>query len=189
MCVADRVKINTELYDKVAAGDEQAAQQMMLNNMPYVRWRVDRFLALHPRYEGHRDDLIGSGDLAVVECVRQIASKAIENPTAYLCVGVTNALRDYIRIMISENVAARHLGHPVKIRSLIPSKYQGEAEEVSYALNDILVCCQTEEEVALVCHRAEGYSNRVVSRLLGLPARTVDAMLKGIHDRYQQSVS
>jgi hypothetical protein len=200
MCVdyevtINRRSINDELYDRVAKGDEDAIKAMVLNNLPYVRWKVRRYLNAHPGYEYLHDDLIGAGNCALVEIVAAMEGNTVEspNPTGFIYKGVANALRALVNTMVSERVAARHLGYPEKppkVHSLVEEKYTAAVENDSIRcfdlMDSILSCCTTPDEVQLVRWRAEGYSNRAAASLTGIPARTVDRMLETIYARFTQ---
>src|SRR3990167_3565186 len=76
---------NDQLYVRVLAGDDNAREQMTVNNLPLVLSVVDLFIGKRPDCQYLRDDLVAEGFLAVVNAVQRIPAcqeKRRPNPTS-----------------------------------------------------------------------------------------------------------
>lgn len=190
---------NSNLFDAVAAGDPAAREQLILQNMPLVQYKVDNFLRAFPKYNYLRDDLVSEGYVGLVEVVNKIARGELENtnPTGYLGL----AIQESISIAIEDDALIRvprrtqnykkRTGEPLEL----PRKTNTLAE-VSWCSDgfdftadmvlrdELLACCEIEEEREILRLREMGHPDETIAAILGLARVTVYMLRREIYGRF-----
>lgn len=196
MCMGGDMSRETtdKLYPLVAAGDQQAREQMILANMDLVATKVDFFLREFPRFRYLEDDLISAGYLGLVEAVDRFSSGEAhdKNPTGYIGMRVLAHLglciEDEQPIKIPSTTRRRGIHAAPTVISMSDITIDKEADD-PYAhfevLDEILSCCWTDTEEQIVMYREKGYKDTAIAELTGLSTYTVHALRKEICERFQ----
>lgn len=193
----DIKETTTALYPRVVAGDTTASGEMIEVNMPVVGLKVNDLLQVCPHFEYLRDDLVGEGNLALVEAVARIARGDVKNTniTSYLWTAVMKSIGNFI----DEELFSDTSGRTVRSRrsagvDQTPStkapnsdfvlgnlEYdpRGEAE----LLDLIQGCCESDEERAIVDLRIKGYVDSEIARQLDIPKTTVFMLRRELYQR------
>ncbi len=197
-------KSNDELYPLVVAGNPNAREQMIQSNIGLIMTEVDRFLIFLPHLQWMQDDLIGYGMIGLVEAVNKIASGGeVEdaNPTTFMARSIKRsvgaALEQAQDVRVPTRTKNRKKQQGVEIQGLVKSETifdDGEeetAERFSYdprpmqeLRRTLDACCETHEEREIMRLREEGYVDREIAEILGLPQTTTYVMRRTLYARF-----
>ena len=198
---------NEELYPLVALGCPLAREKMILSNKGLVVFLVERFLVFTPGYRRLRDELIAAGVASLVDTVDRMAhGEEVRNPTHLLSlyiqrsIGETIEADGAIRVPESTSRINRSRGAttgPKRVRLLdvdgYPEDKPSPRDFKSFAydprrmqdIRDMLAAaCETETDQEIMRLREEGYVDREISEILGLPLTTVYVMRRAMYARF-----
>jgi hypothetical protein len=187
---------NEELFPLVAARDQKSRDALIEANMALVKFKADAYIAMFPHLEYLRDDMIGEGNLSLVEAVDRIRDGVVSNAgniTGYLSIAVQKSIGHLIdnELYSSDRTARRDRlngDEPRPLHKVPDSEHViGELEfdprkEVDL-LELILGCCETDEERAIVDLRTKGYVDIEVARQLDIPRSTVQLLRLDLYRR------
>ena len=71
---------NAALYQRVAAGDAAAREEMIVGNMPLAVAKVESFIRCFPEVAHLRDDLTSAAFIGLVKAVNKMAKAAGKEP-------------------------------------------------------------------------------------------------------------
>lgn len=190
------------LYDRVVAGNEDAVNEMIEENMPLVTWKLNQFLMQVPQGEYLKDDLYSAGNLALVDAANKIADGALDdesNLSAYLESSIYRAFRDTLtdepQVGPSSRTVRRHLDDDdfdppqcIEISELTEEEepYYHEPTPEFEIMEEIFACCHSERDRQIVTLRAEGLKDREIASKLMTSEPTVRKARHEIERRYQE---
>jgi DNA-directed RNA polymerase specialized sigma24 family protein len=183
---------NEQLYPLVAAGDADARQQMIVNNLPLVITLVDLFLSSKPDHAHLRDDLMAEGFLSVVEVINIFVSgRKVSNPTSYLSRSIRRRIQNTAKQ--SQLICTpRDIVSPQIVTSVDTSKMMLGARGdtiSSINLRDMIhSCCISPLEKTLVTLREANCMFAEMAKATNTPQTTVRRMFKAIHERFDAKV-
>lgn len=95
------IEDNDRLLEQLQQGDDAARQEMIERNMPLVVKCVERLVKRYDKLRRHFDDLVGTGFLALITAVNQLAKEklndeAATSPTGYLKTAIYHDLCEEI---------------------------------------------------------------------------------------------
>lgn len=194
---------NDELYPLVVAGDPEVREKMIQSNIGLVMTEVNRFLIFLPQFEHSRDDLIGYGMVGLVEAVNKMSeSGKVEdaNPTAFMAICVRRAIgaalekEEDVRVPMRTRNRKKQQGVDVGLSKTETIFDDGEEESTSKYFHDprpmqelrllLDACCETEDEREIMRLREEGYVDREIAGILGLPQTTTYVMRRTLYARF-----
>lgn len=177
---------NEELYPLVARGDHGARNAMIEANIGLVKFKAEAFVAQFPHLEYLHDDMIGEGNLGLVEAVDRIRDGVVGNGTnitGYLSVAMQKSIGHLVdnELYSSDRTArrARQNGDDLESLHKVPNSDHilGELEFDPRRETDLLElivgCCESDEERAIVDLRKKGYVDIEIARQLDIPRSTV----------------
>jgi DNA-directed RNA polymerase specialized sigma24 family protein len=179
---------NNRLYPLVVAGDDEAHEQMIVNNMPLALVLVESFLAARPQYAHLQDDISAEAFLRVVEVVNLFATgRKVNSPTSYLSRSIRRHIRAsvqqaaFVRSPLGEqppHVSTQH--DTSKIMLGVRTRTVGNID-----LSDLIdACCESSLDRELVSLREEGHTFAEIATRTRIPKRTVIRMFHAIRDRF-----
>ena len=184
-----------ELYERVAAGDQVARDELIeLVNMPLVTLKVRDYVACFPQLAHMNDDLIGEGNLAVVDAAnRMMASATIRNVTGYLGVAVNKAIGNFIdgELYPDDRAARRNRQngsqqeqlHKVMDSDSVIGQLEHDPRQEAELLEMIVGLCESDEERAIVDLRIKGYVDAEIARQLDIPLTTTYMLRRELYAR------
>ena len=186
-------KENDRLYRRLLAGDDQAGEQLVVNNMPLVVAVVDIFITKHRMYEYLRDDLTSEGFLAITSAVCSAGDKDnIQNITSYLFKSIYRALSTFSdrtgvignrSSRLRKRLAQTKITTNKDVSKCTLSKTVEPTNMVD--LRDLVEsCCLSESDRTLIRMREEKYTLRQIASELNLPCTNVKRMFWAIRDRF-----
>jgi RNA polymerase sigma factor (sigma-70 family) len=192
---------NDRLYPRVLAGEADAKEQMIVNNLPLAISVVDEFLTKHAGFRHLRDDLIAEAFLAVVNAVQTMSPYQGENspnPTSYLFKSVYRQLTRCLDETPLINPARHRMKHARRTRTAanIPNVASridinkttlgGSAESPGvFELRDLISsCCLSPDDQTIVAMRENGSSFQEIAQAIGLSRNTTHRMYAAIRDRF-----
>jgi len=189
------VEENLALIAKVAAGDEDARQQMIEGNMPLVISKVDSYIHFFPQYEFLRDDLTSAGFIGLVNAVDRIAKVGdkMGAPVDYMRV---STIRELGILAETENVIyiprdalreAMANGERITVGAVSgvdPDTCACPSEEDVYDLRDLIqACCGCDEERTFVRMREQGYKLKEIAAAVNMPISSLHVMKEDLYRR------
>lgn len=193
---------NYELYPFVARDCKIARERMICGNVGLVISKVDTFLKLLPGFSHLRDDMISNGFVGLVEVVNQMASEGFvdnANPTGLMSLRIQSYLGKTIEgeqtIRVPARTQKRKQGTKDEITT--PAReftnYTEEEMEEAFtydprAMHDLRetldACCESDAERTIIRMREEGYVDREIAEVLGLPLTTTYVMRRTLYARF-----
>jgi RNA polymerase sigma factor (sigma-70 family) len=171
---------NAALYPKVAAGDEEARQQMIASNMPMVVSIVDGYLKSNKDFDYLRDDLTSEGFLSLTRVVDALSTKPLTSERA-----VSSYLFTSIRRVVQE--AARHSPYESTDKDWSERTMARFKSVEDVDASDVIdACCKTPSEHKLVRLRQRGYSLREIAKRLRTNYSAVQTGYTAIEGRYTE---
>jgi hypothetical protein len=199
--VASREK-NETLYPRVVAGDKAACAEMIESNMSLVIDKVDSYLRAFPDLAYLRDDLISEGFLGLVYAVNEkmVGSTPRNEKKAPSATGyMSHWISFYIGILADSQTGMgccsktvrrlRQDGKPLPQHVPLPKNYDMETYEdpairVFELRDEILACCESDEDRVIVEMREKGYGDPEIAKTLDLPHCTVFIMRRELYARF-----
>lgn len=193
---------NDEIYPLVALGCPIARDQMIRGNVGLVIAKVDTFLKLLPGFSHLRDDMISNGFVGLVEAVNRMVNEEFvngANPTGLMAVciqshfGKTIEAEQTIRVPTRTQKRKKSKGIDLSPPAREFSDYSEEEmeEAFTYDPRNILdlretldACCETDEDRKIIEMREQGYVDREIAEVLGLPLTTTYVMRRTIYARF-----
>ena len=168
---------NDRLYPAVAAGDAEAREKMIVNNMPLVIALVESHLSAFPAFEHLRDDLTAAGFLGLTAAANNLASakRRVSNPTSYL----SRSVRYHIYR------TAKPPRHQTCGKDMSRRMFGARSENPSSidARDFIESCCASELDRLLVSHREAGRTFAEIANIENISQTTVRRMFRAIGNR------
>ena len=199
-------KTNDELYRMVALGDEDARQHMIEANKGLVIHRVDQFLLFMPQYEHLRDDLISAGFVGLTQAVNKMASDGFvdgANPTGCMAFCIQAELGRAIEaeepIRVPKRTRKRKedrgetLTVPTQAEDALPDpedeedpipRFTVDPRKMRELRETLDACCECDNEREILRLREEGYVDREIAEMLGLPVTTTYVMRRTLYARF-----
>lgn len=187
---------NDDLYPRVVAGDRAAIDEMICMNMPIVCIKVDDLVGCFPGLAYLRDEMIGEGNLGLVESINKLVGSNPQkkvNPTGYINVAVQRSIGNLTdRELNTSDRTARHRRqhdqepnstHKVPDSERVLSQLDYDPNKEVELLDLILGCCQSDEERAIVDLRIKGYVDREIAKTLDIPLTTVFMLRRELYQR------
>lgn len=181
----DSTQRNNELFPLVVAGDGRARDEMIVLNMPLVIFKVEAYLGCLPHLGYLRDDLIGEGNLSLVEAVNKIRAGGVDpqKVTGYLSLSIHRAIGHFIdgELYSSDRQARKQrrrgddptLLHKVPNSDFVLSQLEEDTRREDDLLETILGYCETDEERAIVGLRIKGYKDDEIANQLEISKTTI----------------
>lgn len=187
---------NEQLYPLVIAGNEEARREMIEGNMALVTLRVNTFIRFFPQAEFLRDDLISEGLLALVSAVNGMKNRIGQadcNPQGYLLKSISNALGEMLDSeshlqMLSKTVRNKRaegetLPQQIPMSGSMPDVAFDE-QPLRELKEDIWSVAETDEERTVLRMREEGFNDREIGEVLGMPNTTVWVTRRDLYERF-----
>jgi RNA polymerase sigma factor (sigma-70 family) len=181
-CTKHTKEDNNALYPQVAAGDKEARQAMIRNNMPLVVTIVDDFLTLHPDFGYLRDDFTSAGFLGLSRAIQKMSRAGfhVKKITPFMARAIQHDIITEVQrankhscCQSSEvDLTRRSLSH--RIDSIERIETQELIESV----------CETDLDKQLLALRHEGYTIREMAIVTGMTRMTVTRAFHAIKKRY-----
>jgi len=195
---------NAALFERVAAGDAAAREEMIVGNMPLAVAKVESFLRCFPGVTHLRDDLTSAAFTGLVKAVNQMADgcriKQPENWNPTDCIG-TWINRELSRLTESEAPIhipqdsarlAKQKGEPIPIpvvQNVIPERFEVPSYEKELEMRDLIEsCCRSPEERTFVAMREAEHTYAEIAAAIGKPLASTYAMAKALNARVQQKL-
>jgi hypothetical protein len=192
---------NDALYPRVVAGDLAACRQMIQSNMSLVIHKVDTYIHIYPDLAYLRDDLISEGFVGLVYAVnKKMCGKPMEgdkqpNATGYMSywiqyhIGLVadketslgSSTKTVRRKRTDGDALPKHVALP---KNLETETYDDPAIRVFELRDEILGCCETDDDRMIVEMREKGYVDGDIAKALNLPYTTVYLMRRDIYRRF-----
>jgi hypothetical protein len=160
---------NAALFERVAAGDAAAREEMIVGNMPLAVAKVESFIRCFPRVAHLRDDLTSAAFTGLVKAVNQMAEgcdikdSAKWNPTDCIGSWINRELgrltedETCIRVPHTSKDRARTEGEeltPPLVGNAIPERFEVPSYEKELEMRDLIdSCCNCVEERTFVAMR------------------------------------
>lgn len=187
---------NNELFDLVVGGSKVARDEMIVLNMPLVTFKVDAYLSCFPHLEYLRDDLVGEGNLALVEVMNHIGTGNVKagNVTGYLSLSIQKRIgqaidgemfttsKHSVRRWRREGENANPL-HKVPNSDFVLSQLENDTRKEADLLDAILDCCESDEERAIVDLRIKGYKDDEIASQLEISKTTIFMLRRQLYQR------
>lgn len=196
-------KSNDELYPLVVAGDAEAREQMIQSNIGLIMTEVDRFLIFLPHFQWMQDDLISHGLIGLVEAVNKMQTDGYvenANPTTLMgrCIktNIGRAIEQAQDVRIPTRTKKRKLSQgievqvPEKVETIFddgeedPGRFSYDPHPMQQLRHTLDACCETDEEREIIRLREEGYVDREIAEILGLPQTTTYVMRRTLYARF-----
>ena len=186
---------NSQLATLVSRGGKAARDEMIESNMAIVAGKVNDYLICFPHLAYLKDDLIGDGNLALVDAADRImrGEVADKNLMGYLRVAVAIAIGHSIdaELYSSDRSARRHRQngedphpfHKVPNSDHVLSELGHDPRPETELLNLIVSQCETDEERAIVDLRMKGYKDDEIARQLDIPKTTIFMLRRELYQR------
>ena len=186
---------NDELHQRIAKGDKKARDQLIELNLPLATMKVDDYLACFPRLEYLRDDLIGDGQLALVDAANRLQSAGkVKDATSYLRVAIQKAIgnvidtelygkdRDARRQPDDASYNRQQLAKVCNSDHVI-GELEHDPRKEADLLELIVGCCESDEERAIVDLRRKGYVDAEIAKTLDIPLTTTYMLRRELYQR------
>lgn len=187
---------NEELFPLVAAGKDGARNSMIEANMALVKFKAEAFVAQFPHLEYLHDDMIGEGNMGLVEAVDRIRDGVVSdarNITGYLSIAVQKSIGHLVdgELYSSDRTARRDRQngdeprpiHKVPNSDHVIGELEFDPRKEAELLELILGCCESDEERAIVDLRKKGYVDIEIARQLDIPRSTVQLLRLELYRR------
>jgi hypothetical protein len=200
---------NDALYPRVAAGDPEAINEMIVGNMSLVVGKVDSYIGCYPHVSHLRDDLIAEGFLGLTVAVNKMAEQGPikdANPTGYMSYWITYHVG---------TICDKESANGASDRTTRGRRQEGEelphVVPMPDTLNDIVVdptsmvdlrdliesCCETDVDLAIIRLRERGNHaqesavsehpamvDKEIAKVLDIPHTTVFMLRRAIYARF-----
>jgi hypothetical protein len=191
-------ELNNQLYPLVAAGDKQAAQQMVERNIPLVISKVDDYIFMFPDVAYLRDDLVSEGNLGLCIAVDKMAEKGPvpnPNPTGYISYWIQYRLGTVVDAEQANGASSRTIALKAEKGEIISKQVSGfnvyahDGEEqdptaLIELMDEIEGCCESEEELTIVRMRARNHVDQEIAQAINTPLSTTYMLRRGIYKRF-----
>lgn len=192
---------NDILWPRVVAGEKSACDEMIQSNMSLVIDKVDSYIRSFPDLAYLRDDLISEGFVGLVYAVnkKMVGSsprgdKKV-NPTGYMSYWIAYhiglvadkeaALGSCTKTVRRKRDDGRSLPRHVPLPKNMESEtYDDAGFRILELKDEILGCCETEDDRVIVDLREKGYVDSEIAKTLNLPHTTVYVMRREIYRRF-----
>jgi RNA polymerase sigma factor (sigma-70 family) len=183
---------NKRLYPLVVAGDAEAREQMIVNNMPLVVALAESYLKTWPQYSHIQDDLVANGFLGLVKAVNELGirkCKTTINPTSYISRSIRRCFQDTTEYDPLIHVSRKSKKRPPQTStkhdmSKVMLSVRGETRDSIDLRDAIDSCCESPLDRELIALREIGYTSQDVAKIKGIPDRTVRYRLQAIRNRF-----
>lgn len=159
--------------------------------LPLCQQTVDRYLSRFPRFDYLRDDLCGEAQLALVQTLE--GDFEYQNLEAFLRFRLMNVVSDYAERQVSlvppqtrrsrRQRGAPPIKAPQLVREITEPVVENESNEL---MEEILTCCETEQERQIVGLRSENRTDEEIATILGMSKTCVFMVRKGIAERFEK---
>ena len=185
---------NEQLYQRILAGDKEAAEEMVRTNVPLavsiVAARIRRNWSLEPL----REDMLSAAHVGLTKAAAKMAADGPvdkPNPTGLMIVCIHRELSDFLHNNTTIREPSRTQRRAMRQEQPIypPNVERQRAEplvdpdEVRDLKEAIYACCETCMEEDIVCLREEGYTYEEIASILQLSSVTVFRSVKAIEAR------
>jgi RNA polymerase sigma factor (sigma-70 family) len=185
---ASNTETNKVLLRRMTDGDLNARDDLIVRNLPLVRYYVDGFIRRNSQYSYLRDDLIGDATLKLVRAVNSLqASDEGDynvNPTFYFARAIQTSIND--------SIAKSPLIHTTRSTTNVPATVICDLDTFEDCTCDpfnvvdlhelVMACCHTDEQCLIVQMRLEQYTFDAIAKQLGIKKCTVKQRLYAVRD-------
>jgi len=177
---------NAELVELYLAGDSEAADELIMNNIGLVKATVDIVLRLWPGYRYLYDDLVGDGLLALTQAVRHLTAPP-ETSFKNLVIGA-------VRLALFKVFERRECRYTDTFSNI---EINSEDPLLAVECGDFELLewheffgaqCLTEQDREILRLNLEGYSLEETSTMLSAPRRSVYRAFAQLRQRIQEAV-
>lgn len=153
---------NETLVARLREGDQSVRDQLILGNIPLVRYKVGTWLTEYPNLKFIEDDMLLEGTLALTRAIKRLGQLSQpedpdeSNVTGYISTAIHRAI-------------GRLVGHEYKHRtSGSVSELLSEEDPTEFIdfLDELQGACETEEHLILLQLRADGHTDEYVANVL-----------------------
>jgi RNA polymerase sigma factor (sigma-70 family) len=200
---------NADLYRRIQSGDTTAVERLIEENMGLVVSLADKFIGRNPAFEYLRDDLIGTGNLALVDRANYFARphSQVMDIRKYLTTAITRAFRkecDEDSPLGPGHTVQKELRKASQTDELDLSDESGQRnvprrEDVDLDMlstedgqrrvdlrDEVESCCTEPLEKQIVELRVEGLSDSEIAERLDVCERTVRGRRRAIETRFNE---
>lgn len=171
---------NDALAVRVRAGDQQAREDLILGNIPLVKYRVKKWIGLYPHLTYLYEDMVSEGVLGLVKAVEIMTRTDTRNTTGFLSVGIAKTIGNF--------VAAEENEPKISLPEWV-SKTLEETDTTHFIdfVDSLFGACDTEEHRVILKMRAEGASEAGIAKVLGCSQQTISVLLDDIRQNFEES--
>jgi hypothetical protein len=193
---------NLALFERVAAGDAAAREEMIVGNMPLAVTKVESFIRCFPEISHLRDDLTSAAFTGLVKAVNRMAKgtarkyKGNWNPTD--CIGswinreLGRLVEDEMPIRVpheSDRLAEKN-GEPITpptVCNVVPERFEVPSYEKELEMRDLIyACCTSEKERTFVAMREAGHSFAKIAAAIKMSPPSVSRLKKKLAARVER---
>jgi hypothetical protein len=194
----EHLPIPAELLTASVLDTLDAMKQMIESNMSLVVYRVESYVRAFPTLSHLTDDMTSEGFVGLTTAVNKMAEQgAVEkpHPTSYMTDWITyhiGTVADKETAMGSSGKTVRRKrddGKALPLHVSLPKNLEMETYEDDgirlFELRDeILGCCESDEDRMIVDMREKGYVDNDIAKTLGLPYTTVYLLRRELYARF-----
>lgn len=178
---------NNDLYQRMRAGDWEAGERLIVDNMPLVIVIVDSYVNRSPERECLRDDLTSEGFLGLAAAVERM--RAAETPIKRVNAYLTHAIRhEVLKAALRGKLKpsqAKSSTHDLSRRSLT---FRVTDVKTVDTLDLIRGCCRSRQEWRVILLRRRGYTQSQIATRLGCTRKVVFDTLRLVKQRYSRAM-
>jgi hypothetical protein len=191
---------NLALFERVAAGDAVAREEMIVGNMPLVVAKVESFIRCFPDIAHLRDDLTSAAFIGLTKAVNQMAEgRALKyegnwNPTDCIGAWINRELGELIEVEgivppHTSKYRARLQGEELTVptvSNVVPERFEAPSYEEELETRDLIdSCCTCEDERTFVAMREAGHTLVEIAAAIDRSRMATQRMAKRLEARVQ----
>jgi hypothetical protein len=195
---------NLALFQRVAAGDVAAREEMIVGNMPLAVAKVESFIRCYPGIAYLRDDLTSAAFVGLTKAVNQMAEgcqiKQPEhwNPTD--CIGawinreLSRLVEDEtpIRVPHETDRLAKQKGEPIvppTVCNATPERFETPSYQKQLEDRDLIESCAAcDEERTMLAMWMKGHTNAEIGKAIHKSAESTRRLGKQLEARIRRKV-
>ncbi len=197
-------KKNLALFQRVAAGDATAREEMIAGNMPLAISNVESFVASFPGIEYLRDDLTSAAFVGLTKAVNKMAagkgprSTAPSAPVEFMGMWINRELRQVIESasLVQQPPRSRYRARaqgaevvPPTVENVVPERFEVPSYQKQLEDRDLIEsCCTCDEERIIVAMQMSGYTLMEIASAINKTRMTAQRMQKKLYARIRHKL-
>jgi hypothetical protein len=194
---------NVALFERVAAGDAAAREQMIVGSMALAVAKVESFVHCYPGLAHLRDDLTSAAFVGLTKAVNQMAEgcqiKQPENWNPTDCIGawINRELGEVLEVegIVPPHTSqhrARTQGEELTVPTVcnvIPERFEVSSYEKELEMRDVIEsCCDRPEERTFVAMREAGHTLDEIAAAVRMSRTSLYRMAKELEARVSRKL-